>query len=109
MHVMAETLVERLLSDGSRLWIEKYALTDNAAALLERRIGSEEIVLKLQTDQITYGTRASVSWVLNEDHYRSLYEAIKSEADYKKVERFLENQIESENDVYKIAQLLKQL
>lgn len=106
---MSQVLSQKDLLDGATLQLVKYQLDEAGAKALGRPIGSDEIVLVLNIKNGDGGaTRPRASWYLDEKCFRKLYDTIKNENDFRKVNRFLNNGILfSENDSDRIGSFLE--
>jgi hypothetical protein len=106
---MRETLAEKVLSDGAKLQLGKYQLDQESAEVLGRPVGSDEMTINLITDMGENNTPPRVSWYLSEAELRKVYDAIKNKPDFNKVRQFLDDEINSLDDSYKVSSFLETL
>ena len=106
---MKGSLAQKTLAEGARLSLVAYELGPESARELRRPIGSHEIVL-CSTQQGLYGgaTRPIASWYVPKQDFRRLYDLIKTEEDFRRVNRLLDG-VKSAEDTKKVSIFLDEL
>jgi hypothetical protein len=104
---MTETLVQKALAHGMTVRLDRYLLSDSSTEILHRPAGSYEMVLILDESNGSGGTTVpKASWYLGEGDYRRLHAAIKNVQDFRKVDKFLDDEVNSPEDAKKVAGFL---
>ena len=106
---MSEEIVKKDLPHNATLKFWKYELEKGEAEALDRPVGSYEIVLAYEAKPVGHTMNPTMSWKVDEQVYRRLFDAIKDKEGYDKAEQFLIAQATSPADAPDLDTFLETL